>query len=235
MNIIISPFNSPTLNCALEEYMVTERHDDVLLLYINTPSVIVGKYQTIEAEADVNYCKANGIEIVRRISGGGAVYHDEGNINYAFIVSKNDALALDRDFTEPIIAALQHLGVNASMGKRKEIRCGKYKISGTAAHVSRDRQLFHGTLLYNTNLEKLSHALKGNTALRGRGIASVPDKVRNIADILKNNEKINVFFENIQSFLTTYLKQNSVKSLSQNEIEIITQFHFSKTINATLK
>lgn len=204
MQIIISPFNSPTLNCALEEQLLTERQDDVLLLYINTPSVVVGRYQTVEAEADVEYCKANGIEVVRRISGGGAVYHDEGNINYAFIVSKNDALALDRDFTAPIIAALQHLGVKASVGKRKEIRCGEYKISGTAAHVSRSRQLFHGTLLYNTDLQKLQKALQGKASLRGRGIASVPDRVKNIADILQSSDTAEMFLQRLKDFLLQY-------------------------------
>lgn len=204
MQVIINPYNSPTRNCALEEQLLTERQDDVLLLYINVPSVIVGKYQTIEAEVDVDFCRENGIEVVRRISGGGAVYHDEGNINYAFIVSKNSAPALDRDFTAPIVAALQHLGVNASTGKRKEIRCGEYKISGTAAHVSRGRQLFHGTLLYRTNLQRLQKALQGNASLRGKGIASVPDRVKNIADILQSNEPTEAFLQKLKEFLERY-------------------------------
>ncbi len=219
MQIIISPFNNPTQNCALEELLLTERQDDVLLLYINTPAVVVGKYQTVEAEADVDFCGANRVEIVRRISGGGAVYHDEGNVNFCFIVSKNNSLALDRDFTAPIVAALQHLGVNASTGKRKEIRCGEYKISGTAAHVSRDRQLFHGTLLYRADLQKLQSALQGNASLRGKGIASVPDRVKNIADILQSNEPVEVFLQKMKNFLLQYYQLGECSFLSEEEIK----------------
>lgn len=90
-------------NCALEEYMVTERHDDVLLLYRNTPSVILGRNQTVAAEIDGDFCRAHGIEVVRRLSGGGAVYHDLGNINYAFVSNKEASPVLDRDFLRPVV------------------------------------------------------------------------------------------------------------------------------------
>jgi lipoate-protein ligase A len=219
MQIIVSPFTSPVHNCALEELLLAERQDDLLLLYVNTPSVIVGKYQTVEAEADVDFCRASGIEIVRRISGGGAVYHDEGNVNFSFIVAKDDGLALDRDFTAPIVAALQHAGVNASVGRRREIRCGAYKISGTAAHVSRGRQLFHGTLLYSTDLQQLQKALQGNASLRGRGIASVPDRVKNIADILQSSEPTEMFLQKLKDFFRQYYQLSECSFLSEKEIK----------------
>ena len=90
MKLILSPWHSPVRNCALEEYMVTERHDDVLLLYRNTPSVILGRNQTVAAEIDGDFCRAHGIEVVRRLSGGGAVYHDLGNLNFPFLTCRGD-------------------------------------------------------------------------------------------------------------------------------------------------
>ena len=104
---------------------MTERPlGDVLLFYINRPSVIVGRNQRIEAEVDTDYCLRHGIEIVRRLSGGGTVYHDYGNINYAFIVDKDERPVLDRDFATPIIDALRPLGVEAVSGERKELLVG---------------------------------------------------------------------------------------------------------------
>ena len=142
MELILSPWHSPVRNCALEEYMVTERHDDVLLLYRNTPSVILGRNQTVAAEIDGDFCRAHGIEVVRRLSGGGAVYHDLGNINYAFVSNKEASPVLDRDFLRPVVTLLQVLGVKATTGKRKELLAGGRKISGTASHVTRNRHLF---------------------------------------------------------------------------------------------
>ena len=99
--------------------MVTERHDDVLLLYRNTPSVILGRNQTVAAEIDGDFCRAHGIEVVQRPLGGGAVYHDLGNINYAFVSNKEASPVLDRDFLRPVVTLLQVLGVEATVGKRK--------------------------------------------------------------------------------------------------------------------
>ena len=181
--------------------MLRERSDNVLLLYINSPSVIVGRHQTIAAEVDEQFCAEHNIPVVRRISGGGAVYHDEGNVNYAFIVNTDCARALDRDFSKPIVAALRAMGLDATAGSRKEIRCGGYKVSGAAAHVSGGRMLFHGTLLYSANLQWLERALKGNPALRGKGIPSVPDKVANIASLMTSGETTVQFLTRIADFL----------------------------------
>jgi lipoate-protein ligase A len=201
MLVIRSPYTDPADNCALEARLLRERSDDAVLLYINSPSVMVGRHQTVAAEVDERFCAEHHIPVVRRASGGGAVYHDEGNVNYAFIVNTGRALALDRDFTAPIVAALRTLGLDAVAGSRKEIRCGGYKISGTASHVSGNRQLFHGTLLHNANLQQLERALKGNPALRGKGIPSTPDKVANISSLLPLNETTEQFLLRVAEFL----------------------------------
>jgi lipoate-protein ligase A len=201
MQIIRSPYIDPASNCALEERMFRERSDNVLLLYINSPSVIVGRHQTIAAEVDEQFCAERNIPVLRRISGGGAVYHDEGNINYAFIVNTARALALDRDFSAPIVAALRATGLNAVAGSRKEIRCGGYKVSGAAAHVAGGRMLFHGTLLHSANLQWLERTLMGNPSLRGKGIPSVPDKVANIASLMASSQTTEQFLTQIADFL----------------------------------
>lgn len=162
MLLLRSISDSPAFNCALEEYLLTERPaGDVLLFYINRPSVIVGRNQRIEAEVDTGYCCEHGIEVVRRLSGGGTVFHDYGNINYAFIADKGLRPGARPDFGVPIVAALRANGIEATVGARKELLAAGYKISGTASHVTRTSQLFHGTLLHRTDLERLDYTLRG--------------------------------------------------------------------------
>jgi len=184
MIVLKSDSTNPTVNFEEERRLFySPERKEYLFFYINRPTVVVGSNQHIEAEADTEYCHRNGIEIVRRISGGGAVYHDDGNINFAFIVNKNGRSPLDVNLIEPIIDVLQSLGIDAVAGPRKEIFLKGKKISGTATYVSADRILFHGTLLYNTDLTHLHLALRGNPALRGRKVASVPAEVGNISEI----------------------------------------------------
>jgi lipoate-protein ligase A len=183
MDILISPSRSPETNLATEQKLLTERLHDVLFLYVNTPSVIIGRNQLAEAEADLDYCSRHGIPLLRRLSGGGAVYHDEGNINYAFAVNAAGSV-LDRDFLVPVIDALAAFGVTATAGKRRELLVGGRKISGTAAHVVRGRQLFHGTLLFDTDLERMRRALNGDRSLRGKHVASVPSEVANLRELI---------------------------------------------------
>ena len=205
VRLVRSISDSPVLNGLLEEHLLTERPlGDVLLFYINRPSVIVGRNQRIEAEVDTDYCLRHGIEIVRRLSGGGTVYHDYGNINYAFIVDKDERPVLDRDFATPIIDALRPLGVEAVSGERKELLVGGYKISGTASHVARTRILFHGTLLHRTDLGALDRALRGDVSKRGRKVASVPSPVMNLATLTGEQETTEHFLGRLTGFFENY-------------------------------
>ena len=164
MQIIHSTSNSPTFNLAAEDFLLSERQDDLLFLYVNEPSVIIGCNQAIRNEVDLDFCTENDIQVVRRMSGGGAVYHDLGNLNYCFISNKIDGKsAINDDFLQPIVEVLSTFGVSAEIGKRKDLWLPDgYKISGTASHVSKNRELHHGTLLYETNLEMLEKALSPN-------------------------------------------------------------------------
>jgi lipoate-protein ligase A len=202
MQLLRSLSDDPSVNCALEERLLTESpaQEDILLFYINRPSVIVGRNQLIEAEVNTAWCREHGIEVVRRISGGGTVYHDYGNINYAFICCRSATPALDMDFASPLLTALQSLGITATVGARKELLVDGKKISGTASHITRDRILFHGTLLHRTDLTCLACALQGNPALRGRSVASIPAPVANLADLTANTETTEAFLTRLMRF-----------------------------------
>jgi lipoate-protein ligase A len=194
--------DAPAQNGALERRFLSEQPGapDILLFYINRPSVIVGRNQRMEAEVDTAYCREEGIEVFRRISGGGTVYQDYGNINYAFICGETDVPFPDRDFATPLRNALHAFGVAVTVGRRKELLAGERKISGTASHITRGRILFHGTLLYRTDLDRMSRALRGNPALRGRCIASVPSPVANLADLTGHPDSTTAFLEKLLLF-----------------------------------
>lgn len=202
MRIIVSNSRNAAENLALEQQLLLEP-ESVVLLYVNDKSVIVGRNQTIEAEVDCAYCKRHDIDIVRRESGGGAVYHDCGNVNYAFIVDA-DKNPLDRDYTEPIVWALRELGVDAVAGRRGEILVGGAKVSGSASMVKRSRVLFHGTLLFDSDLQMLDKALRGDESLRGKGVKSVRSTVCNLKPLLPNVPDISHFITELFSLLKRY-------------------------------
>lgn len=198
--------DAPSQNSALERRFLSGQPGapDILLFYINRPSVIAGRNQRIEAEADVTYCREQGIEVFRRISGGGTVYQDYGNINYAFICGKTDVSFLDMDFATPVTDALRAFGITATVGKRKELLADGRKISGTASHITRNRILFHGTLLHRTDLSRMSRALQGDPTLRGRRIASVPGPVVNLSDLTGSSESTDLFLKRLLLFFEDY-------------------------------
>ncbi len=213
MRIICSNHKDTAWNLAAEEVLFKGR-DSALLLYINPPSVVIGCNQFMESELDRAYCQKNNIGVYRRISGGGAVYHDGGNINYCFVQDKNPQLSsLNGAFLEPVEHILQSLGLQVSRARRKDLWSGGYKISGTASHIAKGRELHHGTLLYDSNLEALHAALglipgeKAEQPLKkkqhpqSKGIASVPSPVANIRSLypsftaLSAQEFLGIFFE----------------------------------------
>jgi len=184
-------------NLAAEEYLFSERQDDILFLYVNEPSVIIGSNQVIRNEVNLNFCAENNIRVVRRMSGGGAVYHDLGNLNYCFITNKTEGKSLlSADFLLPVVETLKLLNVPVEIGKRKDLWLqGGFKVSGTASHVSKNRELHHGTLLYDTDLDKLQKSLTVEDKDESlKGIVSVPSVVKNLKNSLQENQESSVFF-----------------------------------------
>ncbi|MGW8314158.1 MAG: lipoate--protein ligase family protein, partial [Bacteroidales bacterium] len=139
---INSTDHDPHFNLASEEYLLRTFTEDIFLVYRNHPSIVVGKHQNTLAEINLSYVLERGIKVARRISGGGSVYHDLGNLNFAFITSGEEGRLVDYGrHTLPIIRAMESLGVKASLGPRNELLIGKLKITGTASHVHKNRVL----------------------------------------------------------------------------------------------
>ena len=235
MLIIQSNSYSPTFNLAAEEFLFAERQDDVLLLYVNEPSVIIGSNQAICNEVDVDYCNQNNIRVVRRMSGGGAVYHDKGNLNFCFISNKQEAKSsLSADFLTPILAVLTALDAPVTIGKRKDLWLqNEFKISGTASHVGKLRELHHGTLLYDTKLDVLQNTLSSkNIDSTIKAISSVRSKVKNLRTYFEELGQSTLdsadFFELLTHKLADLFLQKQILSLTDDETERISELAVKK-------
>lgn len=235
MQIIHSTSNSPAFNLAAEEFLFAERQDDLLFLYVNEPSVIIGCNQAIRNEVDLDFCAQNETRTLRRMSGGGAVFHDLGNLNFCFISNKIEGKSsLNDDFLKPVVAVLTDLGVPVEIGKRKDLWLqSEYKITGTASHVAKNRELHHGTLLYDTNLEMLEKTLssKENDATV-KAIASVRSTVKNLRTWFEEQGQFTLeapeFFELLIRKLLQYYQLESVGRLSEREISEIKSLEETK-------
>lgn len=189
--------HDPSLNLALEEYILRKlpAENDYLLFYINEPSIIIGKNQNTAEEVNSEYLQENGIHVVRRLSGGGAVYHDLGNLNFSFI-TRDDGQSFHnfRKFTEPVVKALNRLGVEAELSGRNDLQVGERKISGNAQFSTRGRMFSHGTLLFDSRMENVAAALKVNPIkFESKATKSVRSRVANISEFLKEPMTIDEF------------------------------------------
>lgn len=217
---------------AAEEYLFLKKDEEWIFLYVNEPCVIIGSNQAVMNEVDLPYSESENIAIIRRLSGGGAVYHDFGNLNYCFIWNKTEN-PLSDDFLKPIIDILRTMNIPAEMGKRKDLWLNGYKISGTASHVSKGRELHHGTLLYDTNLEKLKKAL--NTKSRNltlKASPSVPSPVKNISEYLsENNQHVlsaDEFFLQFIHEIMCFYELRELNTFNQQDIEAIKRIQEEK-------
>lgn len=187
----------PSLNLALEEYCLFhfERRSECLLLYVNDPSVIIGRNQNPFEEVDFDFVSRAELPVVRRVSGGGAVYHDRGNLNFSFISrASRDRVGLYRHLARPVRNALRELGVPAEWNARNDIVVNGRKISGNAQYVSSNRMISHGTLLFNADLEAVTAALRGTLVpLASKGLKSVRAEVANISDFLSEPITLEAF------------------------------------------
>ena len=185
MIFTVSKSSDCYFNLALEEHFLRDFDDDVFMLWQNDKTIVVGKNQNTLAEINIDYVKENGIRVVRRITGGGAVYHDMGNINFTYIV--NHEGEWDRSFSRfaiPIINALGKLGISAEVSGRNDIvACGR-KISGNAQTMLNGRLLHHGTLLFDVDMSILKNALSPDKEkIESKGIKSVESRVANLSEL----------------------------------------------------
>lgn len=188
----------PAYNLAFEEYVLTHRRDGAyLLLWQNDNTIVVGRNQNTAQEIDRAFVEQHHIRVVRRGTGGGAVYHDMGNLNYSFITDAGDAerMAMER-FTRPIVAALQGLGLQAEASGRNDILVEGRKVSGTAQRLTDGRILHHGTLLFDSRPEMVAGALRADPAkFRSKGAKSVRSRIGNIRDFLPEDMTLPAFWD----------------------------------------
>jgi lipoate---protein ligase len=203
MTCIILPNDNPYFNLAAEEFFLKNSDDDFLLLYVNRPSVIVGRHQNLFAEINRDFVKKNGILYVRRLTGGGAVYHDYGNLNFSFIENGTPGkLANQKKYTGIIVQVLCDFKLNALAGPRNEITLEGKKISGCAEHVYKSRVLHHGTLLFSSDLDNLNLSLSSAAGYSDRAVRSIRSTVTNICDHLQDKSKtISVFKQEVIEYL----------------------------------
>lgn len=250
MIYVINNSNNPYFNHAAEEYLLNHFEDEVFMLWINKPAILIGRNQNTISEINTNYVESNDIDIVRRLSGGGAVFNDLGNINFTFITYKNISKTSKNNgferFAYPVIHALKFLNIEAEFTGRNDITINNKKISGNAQYSHKDKLLHHGTLLYDCNLDNLSKALKSKPLkFKDKAIKSVASRVTNISSHL--DEKIDLLdFKNF--FMNFVIKTNDIKEIyefTNEDIKIIEEimnsrfktweWNYSKSIDYSYK
>lgn len=198
----------PRLNLAIEEYTLRHVQTDepILLFYINEPAVIIGRNQNTLEEIDPDYIKEEGIHVVRRLSGGGAVFHDLGNLNFSFMTNGRDDFHNFAKFTGPVIETLNALGVPAALQGKSDIVVNGKKISGNAQYATPQRMFSHGTILFDTNLEMMLRALNPRQMkIESKAVQSIRSFVTNIREQLPQDMSI------------TDLKQAILETIAQEE------------------
>lgn len=182
-----------SVNIALETYLVENRLVDepILLFYINAPSIIVGRNQNTIEEVNQPYVEANDVRVVRRMSGGGAVYHDLGNFSFCFIKDDDGSFRDFASFTQPVIEALHKMGASgAELQGRNDLLINGKKFSGNAMYAKDGRMTAHGTILFDSDLEEVTNTLKPRKEkIESKGIKSIRSRVTNIKPYVDDKYK----------------------------------------------
>jgi lipoate-protein ligase A len=220
-------------NLAAEQHVFENlpRDRDYLMLWQNANAVIIGKYQNTLAEINTTYIEEHHIQVIRRLSGGGAVYHDLGNLNYTFITDarENEGVNL-RSFCEPVVQALRSLGVPAEINGRNDITVEEKKISGNAQYLRNGRVMHHGTLLFDSDLSVVGEALRVDPQkISAKGIHSVRSRVTNIRPYLREDIPISAFWERLKSemcsdrescaYLLTEEDQRAIRAIQEERYD----------------
>lgn len=212
---------NPYLNLAIEEYIFDNCREETFILWQNSPCVVIGKNQNPYAEVKIDLCKEKNVKIVRRITGGGAVYHDLGNVNYSFI-SPERCGGIDFEyFTKPVINALSDLGVSCELSGRNDIILSSgAKVSGNAQYSKDGRVLHHGTLLFNSDLKVLDELLNVDPEkLKSKAVRSARSRVANIKEFCKFDLSLSDFKEKIKDSILKSFSAEIIKSPDDEAVD----------------
>lgn len=225
MLYVMNNSDDPFFNHAAEEYLMKNLDEEVFMLWINRPTILIGRNQNTLSEIEVDYVRENGIEVVRRLSGGGTVYNDYGVMNFTFITYKSSDPLDDgfEKFARPVIKALNSLGVEAEFTGRNDILIAGKKICGNAQYSNQDKILHHGTLLYNGDMSKIGQALKSREIkFIDKSVKSVGSRVTNIYDHMEDGE---MDLASFRDYLKNYVMEthaiDEVYNFSQEELDAI--------------
>ena len=222
----ISKTHDTAFNIALEEYCFKKLkdEDEIFLLWINEPSIIVGKYQNTIEEINTEYTREKGIHVIRRISGGGAVYHDLNNLNYTIISNRDKGQEgfNFKEFSKPIIETLVELGVKAEFTGRNDLEIDGQKFCGNAQAYIKDRVMHHGCLLFNVDFSALGDALKvSKDKIESKGVKSVRSRVTNILPHLKTPITVEEFGDKIMEYMKKQYPDMKEYVFSKEELDYI--------------
>ena len=196
---------SPAINLAYEDYFLKGKdlEEDLLMLWRNEPAIVVGRFQNTLEEINSSFAEAHQIQVIRRISGGGAVYHDWGNLCFSFILQNIRPEIIDKSkYVRPLIDALNQLGIQAEMTRRNDLVIAGKKFSGNAMALRKNRLLFHGTLLFDTDLEILDQVLRGPAVeIESKGVKSVRSRVTNLKEYFPAEMDILQFKQSMKGLL----------------------------------
>lgn len=233
MKYLTNLSNNPNYNLAFEEYCFKNlpREEDFVYLWINGPAIIVGKNQNTLEEINSEFVKENDIKIVRRITGGGAVYHDLGNLNFSIYTNSKGHARIDfGQINIPILKALEKFGIKAELSGRNDLTLDGKKISGIAQSVYRKRILNHGTILYDTDMSVLSKALNVKAdKIESKGVKSVRSRVTNIRPYMEKDASILEFKDMLLKNIFQYHSEDMEEYvLSQEELDGIQKLYEEK-------
>jgi lipoate-protein ligase A len=223
MTIFFRPETTPYFNIAAEEFLLKQFDGDAFTLWRNKPAIIVGKHQNTHAEINSDVVQSQNIPVVRRLSGGGAVFHDLGNICFTFVKTKQPNEICDfSTFTKPIIEVLRKLGVKAEFSGRNDLTIDEKKFSGNAEATWKNRVLQHGTLLFSSKLADLSQALRVNPdKFQDKSVKSVQSRVTNIDDHLSEKISVTDFMNLIEMHILRTFPNAERREFSKQETEKI--------------
>lgn len=193
----------PYFNVATDEYILKHIDEDCFMLWRNDNAIIVGQYQNTLAEINYDYVKENHIAVVRRLSGGGAVYHDLGNLNFSFTHTGKDSNLSDFEkFTKPIVEVIQSLGVNARFEGKNDLMIDGKKFSGNAEHIHKNKILHHGTILFASEMRNVSEALRINPVKYiDKAVKSIPKRVTNVSEHLTSKISLDTFTKMLMDYV----------------------------------